>query len=165
MLAAETVLAQRPDRIRFALTGDSIITRKLSVYQEPEYLARLINYFREYPCDRRPDDDFKGETFWYVVRHYGLSVRERFILNYLYGYPVGEEIPFRKINHKWKNEKKNNTLLEYNDIDTLIRKFKMAGIQIAELHKDEDLELIITNLAEETDLMKTKYFEDDLGGL
>lgn len=37
-LAAETV-AQ--DRLTMALTGDSIITRKLSVYEEPEFLAMI----------------------------------------------------------------------------------------------------------------------------
>ena len=41
-LAAETV-AQ--DRLTMALTGDSIITRKLSVYEEPEFL-RMIDLLR-----------------------------------------------------------------------------------------------------------------------
>ena len=41
-LAAETV-AQ--DRLTLALTGDSIITRKLSVYEEPEFL-RMIDLLR-----------------------------------------------------------------------------------------------------------------------
>ncbi|MDE2881390.1 MAG: hypothetical protein OXP70_06020, partial [Acidobacteriota bacterium] len=37
-LATETV-AQ--DRLTMALTGDSIITRKLSVYEEPEFLQMI----------------------------------------------------------------------------------------------------------------------------
>ncbi len=41
ILACSFTFAQTADRYTFALTGDSIITRKLSVYDEPEFLSMI----------------------------------------------------------------------------------------------------------------------------
>ena len=42
MIAAATIVSGQPvERYTMALTGDSIVTRKLSVYEEPEFLEMI----------------------------------------------------------------------------------------------------------------------------
>ena len=45
LLAAPRAVAQQPSDFTFALTGDSIITRKLTVYNEPAFI-RIIDLVR-----------------------------------------------------------------------------------------------------------------------
>ena len=114
---------------------------------DPQYLAEIVHFLRNYETERTPDQDYKGRIFWQMVRTYGMNVTERFIYNYIVDLELGESVPWRDILNKFKRGYggKKDYFIDETHLDNVIAKFKQAGRPLAEYFYKEG-EIYVKNI-------------------